>query len=243
VLATILFFVVAFVAAAVASVTGFGSATILIPFAGLVIDLKPAIVLVAFFHFFSNAFKLVSLRRFVDRRIALIYGLPSIAFALLGAWLFGSVDVAALAIGFAVFIIIFANYSLISPSFTMPDRNSVLVVGGALSGFTAGLIGLGGAIRSMFLVSAKIEKEVYIATSAAIAVVVDVSRISVYLASGSLDAEYHWYIVPLIAIAFTGTRVGIRLLKQLPSQVIKRAVLALLLLVGLKMLLEQAGVL
>ena len=40
VLATILFFIIAFVATAVASVTGFGSATILIPFAGLVVDLK-----------------------------------------------------------------------------------------------------------------------------------------------------------------------------------------------------------
>lgn len=242
-LATILFFVIAFVAAAVASVTGFGSATILIPFAGLVIDLKQAIVLVAFFHFFSNAFRLVSLRRFVDKRIALIYGLPSIAFALLGAWLFGSVDVSVLSIGFAVFIVIFAIYSLISPSLTLPDRNSALVVGGALSGFTAGLIGFGGAIRSMFLVSTKIEKEVYIATSAAIVVVVDVSRISVYLAGGSLDAQYYWYIIPLIAIAFMGTRVGIRLLKRLPGQVVKRAVLVLLILVGLKMLLEQTGVL
>jgi hypothetical protein len=40
VLATILSFIIAFVATAVASVTGFGSATILIPFAGLVVDLK-----------------------------------------------------------------------------------------------------------------------------------------------------------------------------------------------------------
>lgn len=95
----------------------------------------------------------------------------------------------------------------------------------------------------MVLVSTKIEKEVYIATSAAIAVVVDVSRISVYLASGSLEPQYYWYIVPLIAIAFIGTRVGIRLLKQLPRQVVKRAVLVLLMLVGLKMLLEQTGVL
>lgn len=242
-LPTLLFFAIAFVAAAVASVTGFGSATLLIPFAGLVIDLKQAIVLVAFFHFFSNVFKLLTLRRSVNRRIAVVYGLPSIAFALLGAWLLGSADVAVLAIGFAGFIIVFAIYSLINPSWTLPDRNSVLVAGGVLSGFTAGLIGLGGAIRSMFLVSTKIEKEVYIATSAAIAVVVDVSRISVYLASGSLATEYYWYILPLIALAFIGTRVGIRVLKQLPGQMVKKSVLVLLILVGLKMLLEQIWVL
>lgn len=242
-LETVLFFVIALVAAAIASVTGFGSATILIPFATLVIDLKQAIVLVAFFHFFSNAFRLVMLRRSVDRRLVLVYGMPSIAFALVGAWLFGSLHVGVLAVGFAGFIIVFALYSLVNPSWSLPDRNAILVSGGALSGLTAGLIGLGGAIRSMFLISTRIEKEVYIATSAAIAVVVDVSRISVYLANGNLDAKYYWYIIPLITIAFLGTNLGTRVLHRLPGLVIKRSVLALLIMVGLKMLLDQTGVL
>jgi uncharacterized membrane protein YfcA len=241
-MSTLLFFVIAFLAAVVASVTGFGSATVLIPFASLVLDLKQAIVLVAFFHLFSNAFKLLSLRRSVDRRLLLVYGLPSIVLAVLGAWLFGALEVGALAVGFAAFIIAFAIYSLLKPSWKLPDRNSVLIFGGALSGFTAGLIGLGGAIRSMFLVSTRIEKEVYVATAAAIAVVVDISRIAVYVASGSLEAGNYWYIVPLIAVAFIGTRLGLRLLKRLPGSLVKRAVLGLLILVGLKMLLEQAGV-
>lgn len=241
-MSTLLFFVIAFLAAAVASVTGFGSATILIPFASLVLDLKQAIVLVAFFHLFSNAFKLLSLRRFVDRRLLMVYGLPSIVLAVMGAWLFSALEVGALAVGFAGFIIAFAIYSLVKPSWKLPDRNSVLVLGGALSGFTAGLIGLGGAIRAMFLVSTHIEKEVYVATAAAIAVVVDISRITVYVASGSLESANYWYIVPLIAVAFIGTRLGLRLLKRLPGLLVKRAVLVLLILVGLKMLLEQAGV-
>jgi hypothetical protein len=94
----------------------------------------------------------------------------------------------------------------------------------------------------MFLVSTHIEKEVYVATAAAIAVVVDISRIAVYMASGSLESGNYWYIVPLIVVAFVGTRLGLRLLKRLPGLLVKRAVLGLIILVGLKMLLEQAGV-
>jgi len=237
------FFVIAFFAAAVASVTGFGSATLLIPFASLIIELKQAIVLVAFFHCFSNIFRLASLRRSVNKRLVLIYGVPSIAFAILGAWLFGSINIDALAVGFACFIILFAVYSYINPSWSLPDTNAVLVLGGSLSGMTAGLIGLGGAIRSMFLISTKTEKEVYVATSAAIASVVDISRISVYLAKGDLDSEYYWYILPLIVIAFLGTRVGIKILHTLPAMLFKQAVLGLLIVVGLKMILDQAGIL
>jgi len=129
-MSTLLFIVIAFLAAAVASVTGFGSATILMPFASLVLDLKQAIVLVAFFHLFSNAFKLLSLRRSVDRRLLMVYSLPSIVLAVLGAWLFGALEVGALAVGFAGFIIVFAIYSLLKPSWKLPDRNSVLVLGG-----------------------------------------------------------------------------------------------------------------
>jgi uncharacterized membrane protein YfcA len=225
--------------AAVVSITGFGSANMLIPFASLIIDLKQAIVLVAFFHFFSNAFKLIDLWRSVDWRIFAVYGLPSIVFAVIGAWLLGSADINLLAIGFAGFIIMFSVYSLINPRWTLPDKGYVLACGGMLSGFTAGVIWLGGAIRSLFLVSAGMTKEVYIATGATIAVVVDLSRISVYVVNGSLGAEYHWYIIPLILVAFLGTRIGIRLMKWMPARAVRNAVLVMLILVGLKMMMEQ----
>lgn len=238
----ILFFVIAFFAAIIASLTGFGSATLLIPFAALVIGLKQAIVLVAFFHFFSNAFKLLRLRRSVDWRLLLLYGIPSILAAYVGAMLFNRLNIDVISITFAGFIIIFAVYSLVNPAWSLPDRKSVLVFGGALSGLTAGLIGVGGAIRSMFLISTKIKKEVYIATSAAIAVVVDTTRLSVYLYHGSLEASYYWYIVPLIAIAFLGTFVGVKLLTRLSGLLVKRLVLVLLILVGIRMLLGQYGV-
>ncbi len=241
-MAIILFFAIALVAAVMASLTGFGSATLLIPFAGLIIDLKQAIVLVAFFHFFSNAFKLLRLRQSVHWRLMSIYGVPSIITAYGGARLLNRLDAEVLSIAFAAFIIVFALYSLLNRSWSLPDRTGVLIFGGALSGLTAGLIGLGGAIRSMFLISTKIKKEVYVATSAAIAVVVDTTRISVYLFSSSLETRYYWYIAPLIAIAFLGTFLGVKLLTRLPEAAVKRAVLVLLLLVGIRMLLSQSGV-
>jgi len=233
---TALFFVIAFVAAAIASFTGFGSATILTPFAGLVVDLKDAIVLVAFFHFSSNGFKLLRLKQSVDRRLVLIYGVPSILSAFGGALLLNRLNVDVISTAFAAFIIAFAVYSFINPNWSLPDRNGVLVSGGMLSGLTAGVIGLGGAIRSMFLISTRIKKEVYIATSAAIAIMVDITRISVYLSNQTLEARYYYYIIPLVAVAFLGTFWGIKLLVRLPELAVKRAVLVLLILVGIKML-------
>lgn len=237
-----LFFVIAFIAASVASLTGFGSATMLIPFASLIIELKQAIILVAFFHWFSNIFKLLGLWRSTSWRVFLLYGIPSSITAYAGAMLLERVAIDIIAVAFAAFIILFSVYSLINPTWSLPSKNSLLVFGGALSGFTAGLIGLGGAIRSMFLISTKIEKEAYIATSAAIAFITDVTRLSVYVVNGSLESQYYWYILPLIIVAYVGTRLGVRLLKRLPETVVKRAVLVMLMLVGVRMILGYFGV-
>ncbi len=236
-LSIIIFLSIAFIAAAVASVTGFGSATMLIPFASFVIELKQAIILVAFFHWFNNTFKLLRLWKATNWRIFLLYGIPSVITAYLGAILLGTVGTGTIRIVFAVFIILFSIYSLLRPRWSLPSGSSLLVFGGALSGFTAGLIGLGGAIRGMFLISTKIEKEVYIATSAAIAFVTDVTRLSVYVINDSLESRYYWFILPLILIAYIGTRFGVRLLKRLPELAVRRAVLIMLVLVGIRMIL------
>jgi len=241
-MAIALFFVIAFVAATVASITGFGSAAILIPFAGLIIDLKQAIILVAFFHGFSNLFKLVQLRQSVDWHLMLLYGIPSVITAYLGAMLLERFSVEIVGVAFAVFILLFSVYSFSNPSWSLPERNYILVSGGLLSGFTAGLIGVGGSIRSLFLISTGIRKEVYIATSAAIACITDITRISVYVYNGSLEPRYYWYIVPLIFIAWAGTWLGIKLMRRLPYHAVKRTVLAMLLIIGVKMLLDAAGV-
>ncbi|WP_186007561.1 sulfite exporter TauE/SafE family protein [Dehalogenimonas alkenigignens] len=233
------FFAASFAAAAVASVTAFGTATLLIPVASLILDLRQAIVLVAFFHFFSNAFRLMSLWRHIDRHTALLYGVPAVVFAFIGAWLFGNIETGALSLIFAVFIIAFAVFSLIKPDFRLPDSDRTLVTGGVLSGLSAGLLGLAGAIRSMFLISTKMSKETYVATAAAISVVVDITRISVYTANRELSGENYWLILPLIAIAFGGTYVGTRVLKNISHRTVRFSVLFLLIIIGIQTILAE----
>jgi len=67
--------IIAFVAAMIATLTGFGSATILTPF---VLDIKTAIVLVAFFHFANNISKFALMCKSIDGRLVLVHGIPSL---------------------------------------------------------------------------------------------------------------------------------------------------------------------
>lgn len=241
-LTIVLFFVVAFIAAAVASVAGFGTATMTIPFLAWIIGFKQAIILIAFFHGFSNLFKMIALRQAVNVRLMLIYGIPTVITAIVGAYLLEIVAPKGIGLGIGIFLILFAIYSFINPSRTLPEKNYILVTGGLLSGFTAGLIGLGGAIRGAFLITTKIKKETYIATSAAIALCADIARCTTYVVRGSLESQYYWFIPVLFIIGFVGTRLGVRLLKWLPELIVKRVVLIVLILVSVSFILNYLGV-
>lgn len=206
---------IAFIGAFVSTVAGFGSATILIPFISLIIDIKSAIVLTAIFHFANNVSKLSLMRKSVNSHLFIVYGIPSVATALVGAWTFGRTDTAIIGIMFSIFLVIFSVYSLYRPNFHIPERDNVLVAGGLISGLTSGLIGVGGAIKSMFLISTFLKKEAYIATAASIAILVDVSRVSIYLYQGSLLPEYTIWVAPLVIVAFAGAFFGRKILKYM----------------------------
>jgi len=124
----------------------------------------------------------------------------------------------------------------------LPEKDYILITGGLLSGFTAGLIGLGGAIRGAFLISTKIRKETYVATSAAIALCTDIARCTTYVVRGSLESQYFWYIPVLIMVAFAGTRLGVRLLKRFPELIVKRVVLVALVLASISFILNYLGI-
>lgn len=242
VLLSIGFFVVAFIACAIASVAGFGTATMTIPFLAMIVGLKAAIPLIATFHGISGFWRLVQLRQSVNVRLMLLYGIPSVITAWLGARLFLTVSVEAIGLGVGIFLILWAIYSFVTPGKTMPEKPWILVIGGCISGFTAGLIGLGGAIRGAFLISTKIKKEVFIATSSAIALITDISRVTTYVVQGSIEPQYYWYIPVFFVVGFLGSWVGVRqVLKRLPELVVKRVVYVVLVLVSINFILGYFG--
>jgi uncharacterized membrane protein YfcA len=107
-------------------------------------------------------------------------------------------------------------------------------LGGLLSGFCGGLSGMQGALRAAFLTRAGLTTEAFVATSAVIACLVDVSRLGVYAGQVvSVRNELNW---PLLATAVTaavaGAVVGRRFLAGMTTETVQRLVAALLVLVA-----------
>jgi hypothetical protein len=116
----------------------------------------------------------------------------------------------------------------------------LLPVGGLLSGFFGGLSGMQGALRAAFLVRAGLSKEAFIATGVAIACLVDLARLVIYLpglARRSAAAAYPGFgdpvLVAAVLAAFAGAMAGNFYLRKVTIRALQRFVAAMLVLVAL----------
>jgi uncharacterized membrane protein YfcA len=236
-LINIIFLVASYVAAVTATIAGFGSSTLLIPIAVLFLDIKTAVFVVAVFHLFNNLFKIRLFGKSIDFKIFLLFGLPSILLALSGALLISAIPVYVVEIVLGVFLIVYAVYSLVNPGFGIQKSKANAIIGGSLSGFLAGLLGLGGAVRGAFLVAFNLPKEAYVATSAAIALVIDAARIPTYLVTKTVQNSSSYLLLPFLCVmAYLGVRTGKVFLKRINQDTFRRIVAVALLIVGVKIL-------
>ena len=230
----VLFFLSAFIAEIIGTTAGFGSSTVFLPLALLFFDFKTALVLVALLHTFGNISRVSFFKHGLDRHILIIFGVPSVVLTLIGALLVTYLPQEMLKGILGVFLIIYSIISLWKEDLKVRPSLFNSVIGGGLSGFLAGLIGTGGALRGAFLTAFGLPKEKYIATVAAIALAVDFTRIPVYFAEGFLTSRYYWYIPVLLIVALAGSFTGKQVVKQVPQKTFRKVVLSAILIIGLK---------
>ncbi len=236
-LSSAFFLIASYGAAVAATIAGFGSSTLLIPVAFLFMDIKTAVFVVAVFHLFNNVFKIRLFWKSIDFKIFLLFGIPSILMAFAGAMLISVIPLDVVKIVLGVFLIVYAVYSFIKPEFGLKKSKPAAVVGGSLSGFLAGLIGLGGAIRGAFLTAFNLPKEIYVATSAMIAVVIDTTRIPTYVLTKTVQDNSYYILLPFLCVmAYFGVRTGKVLLQKINQGTFRRIVSIALFAVGVKIL-------
>lgn len=231
--------------------SGFGLGTLLL--AVFVIFFPPgvAVAVTAVVHFLNNVFKFGLLGRHTEPRVVVRFGLPAIGGAWLGALALGQiaglpalwayplgerihlVTPVKLAIGLLLLCFAWLELWPRGQRAAMPAR--YLPLGGLLSGFFGGLSGHQGALRSMFLLRAGLSTEAYVATGVAIALLIDITRLSTYLLTWQ---SFGWAEnVPLVAgatcAAFAGSFLGTRLLHKTTIGTVQRIVGVLLAPIGL----------
>jgi uncharacterized protein len=257
-MATLVICLVAFAASALTFFSGFGLGTLLMPAFALFFPVEQAVVWTAIVHFLNGLFKVSLVGRHANWRIVRNFGIPAIGGALIGSFLLGSLASGAplfayalagmtatvtpvkMAVGLVLLLITFAEWGSTSERFAA--RPQFIPVGGFFSGFLGGLSGMQGALRSAFLIRAGLSKEAYIGTGVMVAMLIDISRLTVYLRDLSAQRAHLDYALLGSAVlsAFLGAYLANRYLKKVTLALLQRVVAILLLLVAIGLI---AGVL
>ena len=240
--------IVALLASALTFFSGFGLGTLLLPAFALFFPVDVAIALTAIVHFLNNAFKLLLVKKQINWKIALRFGLPALLFSFLGAFLLDKItnanilteyslnnkvfQVTLMKIIVAFLLIFFALFELIPKLKNLQFPEKYLPIGGVLSGFFGGLSGHQGALRSAFLTKVGLSKEAFIATGVIIACMIDVSRMSVYFTNISKvkdSLNFNLIFVATLA-AFIGVYFGNKLVKKITINTIQKIVAFMIIL-------------
>ncbi len=234
----VLFFLAAFIAEIAGTVAGFGSSTIFMPLALFFVEFRIALVLVALFHVAGNIAKTVFFRRGFDWKLFVSFGIPSMLLTIVGALLVAVLSQEVLKLVLGLFLCVFSLWTLSGAKVILRRSFLIDILGGSLTGFFAGLVGAGGAFRAVVLTAYNLRKDVYIVTSAAIAILVDLTRIPVYITGGFLPPGWLLVIFGLILVAVFGAFVGKRIVDVLPQKAFRIVVLVAVGLAGLKFVVD-----
>jgi uncharacterized membrane protein YfcA len=224
------------VAGAVAAVAGFGIGSLLTPVLALRTGTKLAVAAIAIPHAVATAQRFWLLRRHVDRRVLVGFGIASAVGGLAGALAHARFSSRGLAVVFGALLILAGLSELTGWMQRVQWGRRAAWAAGILSGGFGGLVGNQGGIRSAAMLGFDVPKESFVATATAIALVVDAARLPVYVATQWNEIAAAWpFVLVATAGAVIGTALGTRLLGRLPHRAFRRVLALLLIALGVYM--------
>ena len=230
-------FFVGVAAGAVAAIAGFGVGSLLTPLLTTQFNPKLAVALVAIPHAIATSLRLWRLRSDISWAVLRGFGVASAVGGLVGAYVFTQVRGELLARVLGALLVFVGIAQLTGLAQRLRLRGHLAWLAGALSGVFGGMVGNQGGIRSAGLLAFDLTPRAFVATAAAIALIVDAVRVPLYLwDAGREMLEQARIMMVATAGVVVGTFAGSHLLMRLPPAVFRHIIGAVLLALGIWML-------
>ena len=225
-------------ASIIGTLAGFGISTVMVPLLLIILPLPQTLLLVGIIHWFNDIWKILLFREGIRWKLFLAFGLPGIFTSFLGSSLFLRISREILSRTLGVFLIAYVLLIVFNRTFKLSQRLSVAVSGGALTGFFAGIFGIGGEINAVALSAFNLEKAVYVTTAGAISFMIDSTRIATYVRGGiGLEPAILAGFLIFIPLSLIGVMIGKRGIEKIPQEKFRNFVAVFIFLFGLKLVL------
>jgi len=227
-----------FLATMVGTLTGFGTSTIMVPVMVSFFPLSQTLFFVGIIHWFGDIWKMALFREGLRWTLILKFGVPGILATVLGGLLVFRIAEALMSRVLGAALLAYVGLVFVKGRFKVPETTATAVVSGALYGFSAGIFGIGGAVRGAFLSAFDLPKSVYIATAGAIGLAIDSGRVATCWWEGAqLSTRLRWGLLLFIPLSFIGAKAAERIVERIPQRRFRTVIAGFLCLVALKLLL------
>ncbi|TCD01941.1 sulfite exporter TauE/SafE family protein [Erythrobacteraceae bacterium CFH 75059] len=225
-----------FVAAAVSGAAGFGGALLLLPLLTHMAGAKVAVPLLTVAQLTGNLARIGFNAQAIAWRPVGLFLLGAVPAAALGALSFVSLreDVVVRAVGAALLCFVLLR---VTGVLTLRPSRSLLIGGGALTGFLSGLVGSAGPLGAAVFLSLNLPPPVYIASEAVSAAAMHGLKMAIYGTQLRLDPAFWSVAFALGGAMILGTWAGKRLVEKLSPDRFQRLVSVLLSAAAAQMLL------
>jgi uncharacterized membrane protein YfcA len=229
--------VVAFLAATLAAVSGFGGAAVLLPVLVMVFGVRDAIPILTVAQLIGNASRVWFNRRDLDWKVVGWFALGGVPMALLGGFLFATAPLKALTRLLGVFLLLIVVWRHVRPTPKKPPLESFAALG-AGSSFLSALLGSVGPLMAPFFLAYGLVKGAYIGTEALATVVMHVSKLVAYRQAAVLSGAAVLVGLALGPLMVAGSYAGKRIVDRLPERVFVVIIEAVLVAAGLLFLIR-----
>jgi len=220
------------------TLTGFGTSTIMVPVLLFWLPLPQTLLLAGVIHWFGDIWKITLFRKGFHWKLIFAFGIPGVLTSWFGANIVFSVSEKLLSQILGGFMMAYVLFLFFKPKFKIPQNMFIALSGGSLSGFIAGIFGVGGVVRSAFLSAFDLPKAIYISTVGMIALLIDTSRIATYILNGiTLERQFLWGFLLFIPASFIGAGIAKKIVDHIPQDRFRVVVIVFLFVVGVKFLL------
>lgn len=225
------------IAAAIGTMTGFGTSTIMVPALSLFLPLPLVLLFVGVIHWFGDIWKILFFKQGFNWKLILLFGIPGIILSFYSARLPLTLPEELLQRSLGLFLILYVTFIWVKPAWKMQSSNTNALLGGGLSGFFSGIFGVGGAVRSTFLSAYNLPKSVFLFTSGVIGLLIDSSRVAQYVLSGiRVEGSLLTALIVCIPASLLGAYLAKKLVDKIPQKQFRLFIAVALFLVGLRYL-------
>jgi uncharacterized protein len=209
---------VAFLAATVAGVTGFGGAAILLPALVLAYGARDAIPILTIVQLVGNGSRVWFNCKSLDLAVVKWFVLGGVPTAVIGAMIFARAPLAVLTRVLGAFLILLVVWRHMGRvPLRMPLRGFAVL--GAVASFLSALVGSVGPLMAPFFLAYGLTKTAYIGTEALTTVIMHLTKLVVYGQNSLLSPQVMWAGVALSPVMILGSYAGKLIVERLPERV------------------------